>query len=52
MTPIFYAVESQNYSISKLLLEYGANPEHEDRHKSTAFYWGVYCSTIEILRLL
>lgn len=47
--PIFYAVVQNNIEITKLLVNYGANPNHQDYVANTIIHYAIMNIHIEIL---
>lgn len=47
--PIFYAVIQNNVAISKLLVDYGANPNHQDFDGNTIIHYCIIDTHMEIL---
>lgn len=52
MTPLFYAVRSDQLEMVKYLISLKANIHQQDKNKCTALYQSVLYSDIEILKLL
>ena len=52
MSPLFYAVSGKSPEAVKLLIDIGANPNHQDNHSSTPIYWATYSSTLEVMKAL
>jgi len=47
--PIFYAVVQNNVTITKLLIDYGTNPNHQDYVGNTVIHYAIMNNDVEIL---
>ena len=52
MTPIFYALASENLELVKYLVSKGIDLEHKDINQRTPFYWAASKCSVETVRYL
>ena len=52
LTPLFYAIENCNFEMMERLVKMGADVNAADKNGSNCFSWGIFSSTLPVLKWL